>query len=261
MTSAELRLARQERWAGWLKGEASAAGLRTLIENAGWLPAAANPEAWPSLEAWQTASTVAAATARGWLAQLAGEREIAEVRLWPSGPYFVTGEMLADVCAWRGDRNPARDYRQDVAKGRLSPLAGEIYSILERGAQTPQRLRDELGAQRTSLPAVSRALNELAGTLRAVRIAFDEDEPVWQALHLAYPKATRTGLQRSRRSAAATMVAHYLQVAIVAEAGEIAQFLSPVMNRTATETALHALATARQIEADSLDGRPAFRGR
>lgn len=261
MTSAELRQARQERWAGWLKGEASAAGLRALIENAGWLPPAANAEAWPSLEAWRTASTVAAEAARGWLAQLAGEREIAEVRLWPSGPYFVTGEMLADLCAWRGDRNPARDYQQDVAKGRLSPLAGEIYSILERGALTPQRVRDELGAQRTSLPAVVRGLNELAGTLRAVRIVFDEDEPVWQALHLAYPKVARAGLQRSRRSAAATMVAHYLQVAIVAEAGEIAQFLSPVMNRAATETALHALATARQIEADSLDGRPAFRGR
>ena len=268
MTAPELAALRQRNWASWIEADASSANLLRFVEIVAFLPVSAAADVWPSLDAWLArhaadpadASLLAAeeAAAHAWLADFVRAKQVAELAIWPSGPVYVSADLLPNIYVWRGDRHPERDFERQVEQGRISPLAGRIYAALLAGpAMGSTELRDRLGAQRTSIPAVLHGLRELAASLKIVPVEIAGPEPRWQPLCAAFPHVPRAISTLSRPAAALALVVKYLEVAVVAEEAGIAEFFAPILPGTAVRSALSALASARQTEATAVDGRPA----
>lgn len=270
MTVLELASLRQRYWAPWIEADASSANLLRFVEIVAFLPVSAAADVWPSLDTWLArhtadpadASLHAAqeAAAHAWLADFVRAKQVAELSIWPSGSVYVSADLLPNIYVWRGDRHPERDFERQVEQGRLSPLAGRIYAALLAGpAMDSAGLRDRLGAQRTSIPAVLHGLRELAASLKIVPVETAGPEPQWQPLCAAFPQVPRAISALSRPAAALALVVKFLEVAVVAEETGIAEFFAPILPGSAVRSALSALASARQTESTAVEGRPAVR--
>lgn len=269
MTQAELLSLRQLRWRPWLTTGLEDEGLLRLVQTVGFLPATAPDATWPSLAAWMEANSappsdpqsvvIAQASAHAILARLLRAKRIVEVEIWLTGSLYLPAELLPFLYVWLGDRDPHRNFLRQMRNGSLSALAGQVYELLLAGpSRSASQIRDQLGPQRTSVSAVRSALQELALSLKVLKVDIAEPEPQWQPLCTAFPEAPGAISAISRSQAAAALVARFLEVAGTEEETEIARFLAPVLSRAAVRSSLWALQAAHQVETASIDGRPAF---
>lgn len=191
------------------------------------------------------------------LAQL----HVIELWLWPGMHRYCAADVLGYVYAAAGDRHPRADYRQQVDRGQLSVLAGEIYELLlgANHARTGGQLRESLGHERTSALAVDQALRELAKSLKVLRCGHAQGEALWRPLVLALPAVPPWVDKVSQVQAAAALVTQYLDAHVLETEAELADFFAPLFSRTRIHDALLGLETGSEIALDNLDGRPAWR--
>lgn len=282
MTQAEVNQLRRAARREPLITTLDADGLAKCLESAGFLladwSAPSGDEAEearrlagpPTLGEWITTALGAAAEtgtrapaeeeARRWLGDCLRARAAAELGLWRTPAWIVAAELIPAIYVWRGDRNPARDYQLEVARGGLSPLAGALFAELMAHARlSASELCERIGRQRTSALAVLRGLDELWIAGKVERFEAVEGEPRWSALASEFPAAVAALNKLSRTQAAADLTLRALRLLRAAEAGEITDLLAPVLTRNGTEGALAALATAGLVAAATIEGRPGWR--
>ncbi len=154
--------------------------------------------------------------------------------------------------ALQGERNPKHG-PQSSGAGRVSPLAVEVWKVLEReGALTADELRERVGREITEA-AVLRALSELWHGLRVAPAPGENDEPAqWEPLSARHRKAIASGSTQSQTTALSMLVSYYLRSAIIATGEEIELFLSPVTSRSRVRDVLRGLSANRQLGTLSL---------
>ena len=161
--------------------------------------------------------------------------------------FLATPEALMFLYALQGERNPKHG-PQSSGAGRVSPLAVEVWKVLEReGALTADELRERVGREITEA-AVLRALSELWHGLRVAPAPGENDEPAhWEPLSARHRKAIASGSTQSQTTALSMLVSYYLRSAIIATGEEIELFLSPVTSRSRVRDVLRGLSANRQL--------------
>lgn len=248
MTAADLLTARAAQWA-MLRPE-------TLDANSlhGWIEAlglATVPELGPDL----------GDSALAPLEQAVAAAHVIELWQWPGIQRYCARERLEAVYTCVGDSNPAEDYKRQAAERQLSWLASEVFRLLlaHDVPRTAAELRGDIGAERTSVLAVERALHELARTLKVLRVGRGETGgPLWRPLLQVAPEVAAPN-PRSQVDAVAELLGHYLNARVVETEETLVGVFAPLAGRARVHDAIIGLHTARQLELDSLDGRPAYR--
>lgn len=243
MTGDELRQARAARWAELRPAEVSADALHAWVRNLGFVTL-------PTLAEWSEA-------APEMLERELGELRLIELYLWPGVHRYAAAELLEFVYVCVGDRNPRRDFKKQAGQGRLSWLAAEVYEYLLQHprSRTSLELRDAMGAARTSVLGIERALAELAATLKVLRVGGNR----WRALAQALPEVPAAIDRISQLEAAAALVSQYLDVMVCDTEESIAAFFSPLLSRSRVRDAVNGLEVRRELRLESLEGRPALR--
>ncbi|MGH9467129.1 MAG: hypothetical protein ACRD1Y_07215 [Terriglobales bacterium] len=195
------------------------------------------------------------------LDELVASLRVVELWVWRQPLRYCAADLLPFVYVAVGDRHPEKDFRRQAQRGTLSRLAAEAYEqlLVSPSALTATRLRDLLGAARISRLAVDRSLFELAQTLKIVRCGRNEGETEWRPLLAALPDVPGAVDHIAQSQAAAALLTQYLDVNVCATEPELADWFSPLFSRTLIHSALKALAAARQLTPDALDGHPAWR--
>jgi hypothetical protein len=294
MTSDELQLLRERKWADRVPPELTPASFGIFVEEAGLVPLAPIPGVpLPSLELLiagsrdpersradllrlleesvanpaQRQTTAPDGTARDQsqirsraLASGDSPPELFELDCWPMRLY-CTGELLPYIYAEIGDRLPETDFRRDFATGRLTQLAAEIYELLLQHPAPMSRsaLQQALGRDRVSALAVDRGVLQLTASLRVLRVGREGVEPLWQAVTHAQPAMRHSADRISKLEAAGALISRFLFNALLESEEKIAEFFHPLFATSRTHSALLGLEAAHEVILDSLDGRPAFR--
>lgn len=246
MTTDELQKARAARAAALRPAGISGEALRAWVRNLGFATL-------PELAVW---SDLAPELLEEELAALS----VVELRLWPGELRYCAVELLEYVYVCVGDRHPRRDYLRQARERRLSWLAAEVFTLLLEGeAWTSARLRDRMGAQRTSVLSLERALAELAASLKVLRVGRAAGVPLWRALVCALPRVPDAVDTVSLLQSAAALVTQRLDVAVCDTEEGLAEALAPLHSRARLHAALVGLEAARVITSEALDGRPAWR--
>jgi 23S rRNA pseudouridine2605 synthase len=173
--------------------------------------------------------------------------------------FLATPEALPYLYAMQPERNPKRP-PTTVGGARVSPLAAEAYTLLEReGALTTIELRSRLGREVTEA-AVLRSLAELWHTMRVVPVPADnpQEGAHWELLSARHRRELNIGSTQSQTTALSILVSFYLQSAIAATAEEVEIFLSPLAPRSRIRDVVHGLSTTRQLASFSLAGDEQF---
>ena len=173
--------------------------------------------------------------------------------------FLATPEALPYLYALQPERNPKRP-PTTVGGARVSPLAAEAYTLLEReGALTTIELRSRLGREVTEA-AVLRSLAELWHTMRVVPVPADnpQEGAHWELLSARHRRELNIGSTQSQTTALSILVSFYLQSAISATAEEVEIFLSPLASRSRIRDVVHGLSTTRQLASFSLAGDEQF---
>lgn len=173
--------------------------------------------------------------------------------------FLATPEALPYLYALQPERNPKRP-PTTVGGARVSPLAAEAYTLLEReGALTTIELRSRLGREVTEA-AVLRSLAELWHTMRVVPVPADnpQEGAHWELLSARHRRELNIGSTQSQTTALSILVSFYLQSAIAAAAEEVEIFLSPLASRSRIRDVVHGLSTTRQLASFSLTGDEQF---
>lgn len=206
------------------------------------------------------------AAAEEMLARLVASGAVIALNLLGTGAGFVgeqpdflaTPEALPYLYALQPERNPKRA-PVTAGAGRVSPLAAEIWKILEReGALTADELRSQLGREITEA-AVLRALAELWHTMRVVPIPAERGAESahgahWELLSSRHRRELNVGSTQSQTTALSILASFYLQSAVAATAEEVEIFLSPVASRSRIRDVVHGLSTTRQLASFPLNG-------
>lgn len=275
MTSDELKQLRLEKWKALTGRGLTTERLLEFVQEAGFCPFAAHPGlALPSIDSLAgtpvgaadapqrelTASERSLASAHELLEYHIRHRRIVEVDLWKTARLYVPAELLGYLYVSVGDRKPEKDFLAQRQRGHITGLAAEIYQLLlDHGSLSRSQLREKLGTDRTSVLGIDRAVGELAQTLKAVRVGSEQGDPVWQPTLRAFPKATAMLEHVSKLEAAAALISKYLDLMLVVSEEAIAEFFSPIFARSRTHSVLIGLEAAREVVADHVEGRPAWR--
>ena len=206
--------------------------------------------------------------ARGLLARLVAEGLAVPLNLLGPGagtvhagapgdtPDFVASTaVFSYVFTLRGDKA----WKQPpVTSGALkvSNLAHAIHEALsQRGPLTAYDLTTEVGKEVTEA-AVLRALAELWMHLRVLPLAQpDGHAAVWELSSARFTKQMKAGANAGQPSALSALVSLYLGQTVVASEDEIESFLSPLAPRSRIRDVIHALLSARQLDAVAVEGR------
>ncbi|MGH9418261.1 MAG: hypothetical protein ACRD01_16700 [Terriglobales bacterium] len=248
MTAADLLTARAAQWAMLRPAQLDEHSLHGWIEALGL---ATLPELGPDLGDAALAP----------LDQAVASAQVIELWQWPGILRYCARERLEAVYTCIGDRHPADDFRRQADERQLSWLAAEVFSLLlaHDGPRTAAEIRGVIGAERTSVLAVERALHELARSLKVLRVGRAENGgPQWRPLLQVAPEVVKPN-PRPQLGAVAELVVHYLKSRVLETEEMLVEMLAPLAGRTRVHDAIIGLNTVHQIELDNLDGRPAFR--
>ncbi len=206
--------------------------------------------------------------ARGLLARLVAEGLAVPLNLLGPGvgtvhagapgdtPDFVASTAVFPyVFTLRGDKA----WKQaPVTSGafKVSNLASAIHAALaERGPLTAYDLTTEVGKEVTEA-AVLRALAELWTHLRVLPLYQPGGaSTVWELTSARFTKQIKAGANAGQPSALSALISLYLGQAVVASEDEIESFLSPLASRSRVRDVIHALLSARQLNAIAIEGR------
>lgn len=272
-TAAQLATTRLAHW------RQNAAPLLTIESLGGWLNAsglvlfaprpAQLPAPAPSLVEATLGTSNAAPTpadteqARSLLTRLIAEGAAIPLNLLGShtGAGTDTPDFIVSAAAFpfiftlRGDKAWKQPPTVSGA-AKVSPLALATYNLLaEKVTLTSYDLTTLLGKEVTEA-AVLRALTELWQHLRVVPIPPPDGAPTqWELATTRFTKQIKAGANAGQPTALSALVSLYLGQALAATEEEIEIFLSPLAARSRIRDVVHALVSARQLEALVIEGR------
>jgi 23S rRNA pseudouridine2605 synthase len=169
--------------------------------------------------------------------------------------FLVVTSALANLAALQADRNwkkpPAR-----TGPGKVSPLAVEIWKLLEReGVLAATEIREQLGHELTEAATI-RGLSELWQSLRVAPLPQPGGEPChWEILSVTHKKQMAKGSTMSQSTALSLLVSDYVQSVLTATAEDVEAFLSPVASRSRLRDVIRGLGATRQLKTLSMDAQ------
>ena len=169
--------------------------------------------------------------------------------------FLIVTSALAQLAALQADRNwkkpPAR-----TGPGKVSPLAIEIWKLLEReGVLTATEIREQLGHELTEAATI-RGLSELWQNMRVAPLPQGAGEPAqWEILSTTHKKEMAKGSTMSQSSALSLLVSDYVQSVLTATAEDVEAFLSPVASRSRLRDVIRGLGATRQLKTLSMDAQ------
>ncbi len=172
--------------------------------------------------------------------------------------FLIVTAALPHLAALQADRNwkkpPVRS-----GPGKVSPLAIEIWKLLEReGALTAIEIREQLGHELTEA-AIIRGLSELWQNLRVAPLPQENGEPAhWEILSVTHKKEMAAGGTLAQSTALSLLVSYYIQSVLTATAEDIEAFLSPVASRSRLRDVIRGLSATRQLRTLSMDAQTFF---
>ncbi|MCI0402273.1 MAG: hypothetical protein L0212_01975 [Acidobacteria bacterium] len=250
MTEHELEQARRRKWR--LDGPplASAEDAQEFLESVGLCLMRAQKNAPPlPVFAGAVGRAESSASAVPQLAiQLLRQKQAFEAKVFGDNVLLLALSVFPYFYALAGDRNPQLETGVAARAGKLSRLATDIYSVLQKqGARTKRQLRDELGGE-PSGAALDRALGELWSRLLITRMDYTAaDGASWDALYRWAPGAVKMGIRLSVIESLSGLVSRYLDAVIAAEQGEVESFFSLFVPRSRVRETIHALLAAREV--------------
>jgi hypothetical protein len=209
------------------------------------------------LPTWQHAfSDPRALAATEMMVRLLRERAAYEANLVEeNNAFLVAASVFPDFYALVGERNPKLAPKQGPSSP-YSPLARDAFELVRSdGPISKQKLQELLGGS-VSLPALDKALGELAAHLRINRVDYSASEgSVWDLLYRWAPEAVREGVQLSVPAALSALVSKYLACVIAAEQAELETFFGNFAARSRVKEAINALIAARELSFVHVNGK------
>jgi 23S rRNA pseudouridine2605 synthase len=261
MTDQELQTARRHKWHSDGRPILTLDEARDFVQSTGFClmyaqkPAVLAPTFFGAylgtdsgLPDWQHAfQHPKSAEATELMVRLLRGRHAYEANLYGENNFLLSAEVFPFFYGLMGDRNPKQDPQK--ARGeKLSPLAQDAFSALQReGPLSKRRLAEVLGGA-PSPAALDRALGELWSRLKITRVDYKPQEgAAWDVMYRWSPEAVQEGIQLSVGEALSAMISKYLDGVVAAELADIEDFFSPMVSRSRVREAVNALLAAREF--------------
>ena len=266
MTERELQQQRQKKWL------ANGEGLQTLEQAAQWMQSIGMCLVYPVRAAMVAPTFMGAFTgggdrlpeeshafadpraqsARELMVRMLRQHLAYEARMFGEANLLISAQSFPFFYALVGDRNP----RQDLKKEKSSQLVQDAYAVLQReGPISKRHLAERLGGA-PSEAALDRALGELWGRLRIMRVDYRQGEGAfWDVLYRWAPEAVKQGTNLSLAQGLSALISKYLEAVIAAEQSEVEHFFSAMAPRSKVREAIHALLAAREFSFITVGGK------
>ena len=266
MTEQELQQQRRKMWL------ANGVGLQTLEQATEWMQSMGMCLVYPVRPAVVAPTFMAAFTgggdrlpeeshafedpraqqARELMVRMLRQRVAYEARMFGEANLLISAQSFPFFFALVGDRNP----KQDLKKEKSSQLVQDAYAVLQReGPISKRHLAERLGGA-PSEAALDRALGELWGKLRIMRVDYRPGEGAyWDVLYRWAPEAVKQGTNLSMPQGLSALISKYLDAVIAAEQAEIENFFSAMAPRSKVREAINALLAAREFSFVTVGGK------
>jgi hypothetical protein len=162
--------------------------------------------------------------------------------------FLLAASVFPDFYALVGERNP-RLTPKSGPRSPYSQLACDAFELIRRdGPISKQKLQDQLG-KAISVPALDKALAELASHLRITRVDYRANEggSYWDVLYRWAPEAVKQGITLSVPQALSALLTKYLDGLVAAEQPELETFFGHFVARSRVKEAVNALLAAREL--------------
>lgn len=271
MTDLELQQLRREKWRLDGKPLRTIEDARAFIESVGFClmyptrPAMLLPTfigafvgSEDRLPTWQHAfSDPRAIEATEMMVRLLREQSAYEANvIAENNAFLVSASVFPDFYALVGERNP-RQAPKAGPRAQYSELACDSYETIQRdGPISKQKLQDALGKS-ISVPALDKALGELAARLRITRVDYiaNEGGSYWDVLYRWAPEAVKKGTSLSVAQALSALLSKYLDSVVALEQSELEIFFGNFVPRSRVKEAVNALLAARELSFVHVSGK------
>jgi hypothetical protein len=170
--------------------------------------------------------------------------------------FLIAASVFPDFYALVGERNPKLAPKPGP-RAPFSELACDTFEVIRRdGPISKQKLQQALGKS-ISVPALDKALGELAFHLRITRVDYRADEggSVWDVLYRWAPEAVKRGVTLSVPQALSALLFKYLDCMVAAEPSELEAFFGNFVARSRVKEAVNALLSARELSFVHVGGK------
>jgi 23S rRNA pseudouridine2605 synthase len=194
------------------------------------------------------------------LVRLLREKSAFEIKLSADADLIVSRELFPYFYSLLSDRKP-KSAPKTLAQGApVSPLAVSVFAAIQKhGPLNKNRIR-ELVSREPSDAALERALGELWGLLKIMRVDYRAGEGAfWDVLYRWSPETTKEGLDISEPEAISALLSKYLETAVAATQEEVDQFFSHFTSRSKVREAVSALLAARELNLEAVGSRTLIR--
>lgn len=202
------------------------------------------------LPAWQHAfSDPRAIQATDLMVRLLREQGAYETNvIEENNAFLIAASVFPDFYALVGERNPKLAPKAGP-RSPYSQLACDTFELIRRdGPISKEKLQQQLG-KAISVPALDKALGELASHLRIARVDYRANEggSYWDVLYRWAPEAVKQGIGLSVPQALSALLTKYLDCMIAAEQTELESFFGHFVPRSRVKEAVNALLAAREL--------------
>ncbi|QHN04625.1 hypothetical protein FTO74_15595 [Granulicella sp. WH15] len=169
--------------------------------------------------------------------------------------FVVSAQVFSYVFTLRGNK-AWKQVPSTSGAVKVSPLALAAYEILTaKISMSAYELTSQLGKEVTEV-AVLRALTELWGQLRVIPVPQqDGSATLWELASTRFTKQIKSGANAGQPTALSALISLYLGQSLMATEDEIETFLSPLAARSRLRDVIHALLSARQLDAVVVEGK------
>jgi hypothetical protein len=162
--------------------------------------------------------------------------------------FLIAASIFPDFYALVGERNPKLGPKAGP-RSPYSQLACDAFELIRRdGPISKQKLQEQLG-KAISVPALDKALAELASHLRITRVDYRANQggSYWDVLYRWAPEAVKQGIGLSVPQALSALLTKYLDGMIAAEQSDLEVFFGHFVGRSRVKEAVNALLAAREL--------------
>lgn len=173
-----------------------------------------------------------------------------------NNPFLIAASVFPDFYALVGERNPKLAPKPGP-RSPYSQLACDAFELIRRdGPISKQKLQEQLG-KAISVPALDKALAELASHLRITRVDYRANEggSYWDVLSRWAPDAVKQGIALSIAQALSALLTKYLDGMIAAEQADLENFFGHFVPRSRVKEAINALLAARELSFVHVGGK------
>ncbi len=153
----------------------------------------------------------------GWKDALPLKRKVFYGKVLKQKPTFISLRMLPYFYALFGTPTPEKGYLEEYQKGALSQEAKNIFECLLRSGSLPNTLlRGEVGMlDKARKYRFERAITELQGTLKIVKVDVSDDGTIWNLFSRWIPEVIKAASRIERKEAMKDIVLTYISDLII----------------------------------------------